>query len=204
MAYAMDWRGLRFEIRKRNFTSIPCARHPRFLQRVHLSLQKHHACHEIMSRGHAKCWTGHAKPSSSSSSSNAASRRNWALGCQNMGSMVRIPCGLSRKTQPFEWHAPANVLATSTQQRQIWNICPVRCTWDVNSRFWPHVTDSLHLPCKMKFMSADEHEHRVKRCLRNCDFRDGRELSPQSAQLFWDMFHIECQKVRRRARMYVK
>ena len=49
----------------------------------------------------------------------------------------------------------------------------IPCTCHVNSRFWPpHVTDSLHLPCKMKFMPENVHEHPVKRRLRKCDFWD--------------------------------
>ena len=80
--------------KKRNFTCIPRTRHAR-PQRVALRnqkngispafraldthdlaegshfetmLQKYCACHEIMSRGHTKCCTGHANASSSSSS----------------------------------------------------------------------------------------------------------------------------------------
>ena len=92
-----------FEIRNRNFTCIPCHQHARFPQRVALRnqksqlylhsvpstrtisaegslfetmLQKYCACHEIMSRGHTKCCTGHAK---ASSSKNATPLRNRAL-----------------------------------------------------------------------------------------------------------------------------
>ena len=96
-------RRLHFEIRNRNFTCIPCHRHARSLQTVALRnqksqlclhsvqstrtisaegshvetmLQKYCACHEIMSRGHTKCCTGHAKASPSSSSKNATPLRN--------------------------------------------------------------------------------------------------------------------------------
>ena len=96
-------RGLHFEIQKRNFTYIPRTRHARSPQRVGLRnpktqfhlhsahstrtisaegshfetvLQKYCACHEIMSRGHTKCCTGHAKASPSSSSKNATPLRN--------------------------------------------------------------------------------------------------------------------------------
>ena len=96
-------RGLHFEIQKRNFTCIPRTRHARSPQTVALRnpktqfhlhsahstrtisaegshfetmLQKYCACHEIMSRGHTKCCTGHAKASPSSSSKNATPLRN--------------------------------------------------------------------------------------------------------------------------------
>ena len=96
-------RGLHFEIQKRNFTCIPRTRHARSPQRVALRnpktqfhlhsahstrtisaegshfetmLQKYCACHEIMSGGHTKCCTGHAKASSSSSSKSATPLRN--------------------------------------------------------------------------------------------------------------------------------
>ena len=136
-------------------------------------LQKYCACHEIISRGHTKCCTGNAKESSSWSSKNAAALRNWALRPQNIGSMVRIPCACQVKRNPSNdarlppfWQRPRN-----TAPATIFTTCPIPCTCRANSRFWPpHVTDSLHLPCKMKFMSENVHEHPVKRCLRNCEF----------------------------------
>ena len=196
-------RGLHFEIQKRNFTCIPRTRHARSPQKVALRnpktqfhlhsahstrtisaegshfetmLQKYCACHKIVTRGHTKCCTGHAKASSSSSSKNATPLRNWALRPQNLGSMVRIPCACHVKHNPSNdtrlptfWQRPRN-----TAPATIFTMCPIPCTCHVNSRFWPpHVTDSLHLPCKMTFMSENVREHPVKRCLWNCDFRDG-------------------------------
>ena len=104
---AMDTRDLRrrllFQIRKRNFTSIPCDRHARSPQMFALPnqktqlyqhsahstptisaksssfetmLQKYCPCHEITSRGHGKCCTGHAKSSLNSSCKNATPLRN--------------------------------------------------------------------------------------------------------------------------------
>ena len=96
-------RRLHFETKKRNFTCIPRTRHARSPQKVALRsqkmqfhlhsahstrtisaegshfenmFQKYCACHEIMSRGHTKCCTGHAKASPSSSSKNATRLRN--------------------------------------------------------------------------------------------------------------------------------
>ena len=96
-------RRLHFEIRNHNFTDISHDGHARSPQRVVLQnqkmqlyqhsvhstptistegshfetmLQKYCACHEIMSRGHTKCYTGHAIISPSSSSKNATPLRN--------------------------------------------------------------------------------------------------------------------------------
>ena len=102
--------------------------------------------------------------------------RNWALWPQNIGSMVRIPgaCHVKRNPSndtrlPTFWQRPRNIAPAT-----IFTTCPIPGTCHVNSRFWPpHVTDSLRLPCKMKVMSENVHEHPVKRRLPNCDFRDG-------------------------------
>ena len=159
-------RALHFEIRNRNFTCIPRTRHARSPQTVALRnqkrqfhlhsahstraisaegshfetiLQKYCACHEIMTRGHTKCCTGHAKTSSSSSSKNATPLRNWALRPQNIGSMVRIPCACHVKRNPSNdtrlptfWQRPRN-----TAPATIFTMCPIPCTCHVNSRFWP-------------------------------------------------------------------
>ena len=45
--------------------------------------EKYCACHEIMTRGHTKCCTGHAKTSSSSNSKNATLLKNRAPAIQN-------------------------------------------------------------------------------------------------------------------------
>ena len=136
---------LHFEIRNRNFTCIPCHQHARFPQRVVLRnqksqlylhsvpstrtisaegslfetmLQKYCACHEIMSRGHTKCCTGHAIASSSSSSKNATPFRH--VEC-NPSNDKRLP--------PF-WQRPRN-----TAPATIFTTCPILCTCHVNSRF---------------------------------------------------------------------
>ena len=88
-------------------------------------LQKHCACRAIMSRGHTKCCTGHAKWSSSSSSKNATPLRNWAwaLRPQNAGYMVRIPCACHIKRNPLNdarlptfWQRPRNTALAGHSQ----------------------------------------------------------------------------------------
>ena len=72
-------RGLHFEIKKTQF-HLHSAHSTRTISaegsRFKTMLQKYCACHEIMSRGHTKCCTGHAKASSSSSSKSATPLRN--------------------------------------------------------------------------------------------------------------------------------
>ena len=83
----------------------------RFMRDFHENgnlFQKYCACHEIMTRGHTKCCTGHANWSSSSSAKSAT------LLLQNIGSTVRIPCACHVKRNPSN-EAAANVLATSTK-----------------------------------------------------------------------------------------
>ena len=157
-------RGLHFEIRNRNFTSISRDGHARSPQRVAF---RNHASEALrLPRNHEprSYKMGHwprksilklkfqkCNPSQELSPLTTKFRIHGA-------DSVHLP----RKTQSFEWRTPANVLAMSTKY----------CACHVNSRFWPlKVTDSLHLPCKVKFMSENVHEHPVKRCLRNCDFR---------------------------------
>ena len=137
-------RGLHFETKKSNFTCIRRTRHARSPQRVALRnqktqfhlysthstrtisaegshfetmLQKYCACHEIMTRGHTKCCTGHAKVSSTSNSENATLLRNRALGPHNITSMVRIPCACHVKRNPSNdtrlptfWQRPRNAV----------------------------------------------------------------------------------------------
>ena len=88
--------------------------------------------------------------------------------------MVRIPCACHVKRNPSNdaclptfWQRPQNIAPAT-----IFTTCPIPCTCHVNSRFWPsQLKISLRLPCKMKFMSENIHEHTVKRCLRNCALR---------------------------------
>ena len=65
-------RGLQFHLHSAHSTRTISAEGSHF----ETMLQKYRACHEIMSRGHTKCCTGHAKASSISSSKNATPLRN--------------------------------------------------------------------------------------------------------------------------------
>ena len=150
-------RGLHLEIKQRSFACITRTRHarsPHNGSHFKAMFQKHCACHEIMNRSHTKCSNGHAKASSSSSSKNATTLRNWATWPQNIGSgsiMVRIPCARHVKCNPSNdtrlptvWQCARNAAPAT-----IFTTCRIPFACHVNSRFWPsHVTDSLHLPWK--------------------------------------------------------
>ena len=72
-------RALHFEIKKIKF-HLHSAHSTRTISaegsHFETMLQKYCACHEIMSRGHTKCCTGHANASPSSSCKNATPLRN--------------------------------------------------------------------------------------------------------------------------------
>ena len=66
-------------------------------------------CHDITTRGHIKCCTGHANCSSSSSFKNITLLRNRALRSQNIASMVRIPCACHVKQEDL-WKVSVFIL----------------------------------------------------------------------------------------------
>ena len=124
-------------------TKDPNFQNERFLRDFHENgnmFRKYCACHEIMTRGHTKCCTGHANCSSSSSFKNVTLLRNRALRPQNIASMVRIPCACHVKRNPSNDTRLPNVLATSTKY----------CA----CHDFHNVSDSLHLPRKLTFPSS--------------------------------------------------
>ena len=140
-------------------TKDPNFQNERFLRDFHENgnmFRKYCACHEIMTRGHTKCCTGHANCSSSSSFKNVTLLRNRALRPQNIASMVRIPCACHVKRNPSNdtrlptfWQRPQN-----TAPATIFTTCPIPCTCHVNSRFHPpKPSDLLHLSRKTTFCS---------------------------------------------------
>ena len=157
-------RGFHFEIRKRNLTCIPRTRRTRSPQRVarrnqttQLYLHSAHSTRTISAKGCT--WK----------SENATLPAFCAMDTHDL----RLP----RKTQSFEWHTPANVLATSTKY----------CA----CHDFHNVPDSLHLPRKLTFLTSTAEDflapamqnevHVRKRTrtpaktmpskFRNCDFR---------------------------------
>ena len=144
--FAMDTHDFRRELKSENATLYPhFARRTPTISAKGLSfetmLQKYGACHDIMSRGHAKCCTGHAKSSSSSSSKNATS----LSGIEPVDLYQRFIVATSTKhctchdfhNVPDFLHLPRRLMfLTSTAE------------------------DFLAPACKMKFISESVHELR--------------------------------------------
>ena len=104
-------------------------------------LRKYCACHDIMSRGHTKRCTGHAKASILKFKFQKCSLCQEALRPQNMESMVRIPCACHGKCIPLNdthlptfWHRPHNTAPATN-----FTTCPVPCTC---------------MPCKLTFLTS--------------------------------------------------
>ena len=158
-------RGLQFEIKKHNFTCIPRTRHARSPQKLHFEIKKRNfTC--IPRTRHARS-PQRAHISKPCFRSTVPATKSWAEVIRNaalatqMHPPAPVPkmqplsgiepfdlkmytpwCGslrLPRKTQSFEWHTPANVLATSTKY----------CA----CHDFHNVSDSLHLP-KLTFLTS--------------------------------------------------
>ena len=134
-------RGLHFSTKKRNFTSIPCTRHARSPQTVHISKPSEAL---RLPRNHEPRSYEMLHWPRKSILKLKFQKRNPSQELSPLTSKYRIHAAdslrLPRKTQSFERRTPANVLATSTK----YSVCH-------NFHYVPH---SLHLPRQLTFLTS--------------------------------------------------
>ena len=140
--------------------------------------QKYCTCHENMTRGHTKCCTGHKKTLRSGIKPFDLNITSIVL----IHGACRVKCSPSNDARlPAVWQRPRN-----TAPATISNTCPLislrlprKLTFQT-----PTCEDSMRLTCKMHFVPENVHGRLVKRCLKNCEFRDAYYLC-ELAQSKW-------------------